>query len=323
MSKQSSISLFVFNSFPQLISCLSIYYYHLDQGEKSNTLFCTDLPLLADLINYHRLTDSLVTLHELCSLEVLSLYLPHQGLYLQTEKYLANSPKIIYFGDSLGLHYSSTSETSAWINLLISLFPFIKYNQERPFTPSGYFLSKSSISTQRGSPVTVIPPIHYRQTYSLFSALYEGCFIDHITKCKTKSIRGKPRLFVFAYSRSTSCIASYPIPRILLKFITNLRLLMGCDVLCCYHPKSLLGTNSGLKYPIEFYLYNLHKNYDSITIISTSTSGYASSLLLDYVEIRFSFLLCCLEIIYLPFRSKLKRFLRSLRLSLMLVSPFF
>jgi len=323
MLKHKKISLFVFNSFPQLLSCLTIYYWYLDEGEKGNVLFCTDIPVLADLIKYKQLEDSLVSLRELCSIEILTLYLPHQGLYAQIEEYITTLPKILYFGDSLGLHYSSTSEFSAWRNLFIHLFPLTNSTQKKFLKSSGYFLSKVSITTQKGSPVTLIPPIHYRQTYYLFSALYEDCFVYGIKKSKTKFFSGTPRLLIFAFSRSTSCIASYPIPRIILKLITNIRSLMGFDVFCCYHPRSSLGTDSELKYPIEFYLCYLHKNYDSITIISTSTSGYASSLLMDCVSTRFSFLLCFLEIVYLPFRSKFKRFLRSLRLALMLVSPVF
>ena len=322
MRKSRSINLFVFNSFPQLLSCLSIYYFYLDVGEKRNSFFLTDIPVLIDLIKYLCLKDSLVSLQELCLFDILSLYLPHEGIYRQIKNYITSSPKIVYFGDSLGLHYSSTSEFSAWTNLFISLFPFLHFTQKKPFKPSGYFLSKSSITTRKGCPVTVIPPSQYRQVYALFSEFYQRCFMYEIKKRKL-IFSGKTKLLVFAFSRSTSCIASSFIPRNLLNLIVNIRLLMGYDVFCCYHPKSSLGNNSKLNYPVEFYLSNLKKNYDSITIVSTSTSGYASSLLVDYVTIRFSFLLCFLEIVYLPFRSKAKRFLRSLRLGLMLVSPVF
>lgn len=323
MPKPKSIYLFVFNSFPQLLSCLSIYYYYLDETEKSISFFSTDVPVLVELLKYHQLQKSIISLREVCSVEVLSLYVPHEGIYAKIKKYINVSPKLVCFGDSLGLHYSATLEFLAWRNLFVSLFSLSNLFPYKPFQPSSYFLSKRSITTQNASPVTLIPSNHYRGTYSFFSLLYDDCFVPNLRKSNNKISSLKPRLTIFAFSRSTSCIASHLVPRMLLRLIISIRLSTGFDVFCCYHPSSSLGNNSKLDYPIEFYLPNLNKYYDDITIVSTSTSGYASSLLLDYVSTRFSFFLCLLEIVYLPFRSKLKRLLRSLRLALMLVSPVF
>jgi len=323
MLKQTGIQLFVLNSFPHLISCLSIYFYYLNDFERSNSRFYAATPILEELILYIKLERLLINLSELSSYDIALIYVPHEGIYNKVSKYLYTSPRVAFYGDSLGVHYSSNLESLAWLNLFCSIFPVFRRLKIITLKPSRYFLSKASITTHIGSTVSLVPINQYRQIYDLFLPLYEECFIPNLIKQSNNCYPAKRRLVIFAFSRSTSSISRNSVANKLIQVLLGIRQLMGYDIFCCYHPTSDLGKVSLLKYPFEFYLLNLSRSYDTIIVVSSSTSGYAASLLSEYVTSHFSVPLCIIEILYLPMRSKLKRLLRSLRTALMVGTPFF